>query len=520
MALPFGFTPLEAQTYLILTICWVSIVVVNQLEQPYARSLVQCDVPVNTTEGAEFSGSQYCGHRLHVIGVGAEISGWGQSLENVGRVAITLFVSGFADYGRKRAALVGQFLITMSTVLFAMAQFLPTSLGIPTYIIAQGLQGMSGIGILDQIITGDVALQLNDTVAVYGRKQLFSTMMFFIMIPLIVYVQYAEITDFTFVWGAIVVLNTTAFVLLYLFFPETLHKKEDKKDFENFSIIGVAKEELRHFRSLFVQHPYIGPKICEELFNKMADCASIGLPFLMAHFAFSQFDALIFTWVPMIVGGFLLGGLVPALCAKHGHAKVWDGCFWYWRTTTVLIAFMNPLRFLGLIPMPILGAFIHLPLAGWPAVAQGVEIRLIQQENNAKYQAMLQLIGFMCGSVTSALYPHIFYAEATTYAYKVIPYALSASFILCTIPIYMYYCGPQQLAMCAQIDKEAKEKWEEEKKANQSAAEAEKDEEIRKLKEELSSAKTELSNMKEEKDPEKEAEKEPEVKTEEQKKAD
>ncbi|CAE7235018.1 unnamed protein product [Symbiodinium sp. CCMP2592] len=123
MALPFGFTPLEAQTYLILTICWVSIVVVNQLEQPYARSLVQCDVPVNTTEGAEFSGSQYCGHRLHVIGAGAEISGWGQSLENVGRVAITLFVSGFADYGRKRAALVGQFLITMSTVLlFACRQ--------------------------------------------------------------------------------------------------------------------------------------------------------------------------------------------------------------------------------------------------------------------------------------------------------------------------------------------------------------------------------------------------------------
>lgn len=28
------------------------IVVVNMLEQPYARSLVVCDVPVNTTEGA------------------------------------------------------------------------------------------------------------------------------------------------------------------------------------------------------------------------------------------------------------------------------------------------------------------------------------------------------------------------------------------------------------------------------------------------------------------------------------
>lgn len=59
-------------------------------------------------------------------------------------------MSGFADYGRKRAALLGQFLITLSTVLFAVAMFLPTGLAIPTYIVAQGLQGMSGIGILDQ----------------------------------------------------------------------------------------------------------------------------------------------------------------------------------------------------------------------------------------------------------------------------------------------------------------------------------------------------------------------------------
>lgn len=35
--------------------------------------------------GADFSGSTFCGNRLHVIDVGTEISGKGQSLENAAR---------------------------------------------------------------------------------------------------------------------------------------------------------------------------------------------------------------------------------------------------------------------------------------------------------------------------------------------------------------------------------------------------------------------------------------------------
>ena len=116
MALIFGLTALEVKTQLILSVCIISTMVADMMDQPYARSLVQCDVPVNTTEGAEFSGSKLCGNRLHVIGVGAEVSGWGQSFGNAGRLFITLFLSGLADYGRRRAALLGQFLATLSAV--------------------------------------------------------------------------------------------------------------------------------------------------------------------------------------------------------------------------------------------------------------------------------------------------------------------------------------------------------------------------------------------------------------------
>ncbi|CAK9081316.1 Uncharacterized protein SCF082_LOCUS38717 [Durusdinium trenchii] len=446
----------EVRTYLILTLCWVSIVVVNLLEQPYARSLIHCDVPVNTTEGAEFSGSMYCGNRLHVINVGAHVSGKGQSLENVGRILITLFVSGFADYGRKRAALLGQFLITLSTALFAIAMFLPSGLAIPTYIVAQGLQGMSGIGILDQIVTGDVALILNDSVAVYSRKGIVSAMIMALLIPIIVYVQYAEITDFTWVWSGIVGLNSVAMALIYLFFPETLNKKQndDKKEKENLSIIGVAKDEVKTFKKIITTHPYVGYRLGEEFLVKMADASAIGMPFLMAQFHFSQFDALVYNFVPGLVGGVLLGGLVAKWCGQYGTRRVWRNSFFYHRSTSIANAFLMPVAIFG-IPYPLVAGLVHLPLAGFPALIQAVEIRLVGQETNAKFQAMSQLMSFFSGAITSWLYSQIFYGEARSYFRVVAPYALSAFFMLLNIVPFLLKTGPMQMNECDRLDQEA-----------------------------------------------------------------
>lgn len=477
MALPLGFTPLEVRTYLILTLCWVSIVVVNLLEQPYARSLIHCETPVSTEEGSAFSGSKYCGNRLYVTDMGTHVSGKGQSLENVGRILITLFVSGFADYGRKRAALLRQFLITLSTALFAVAMFLPQGLAIPTYILAQGLQGMSGIGILDQIVTGDVALILNDGVGVYSRKGIVSAFLMVILVPIIVYVQYAEITDFTWVWTGIVSLNTFAMVLVFFFFPETLHKKSEKEEEDlkkkPTSIAGVALDEMKTFRTIVKTHPYVGYRLAEDFLVKLADCSAIGMPFMMAQFQFSQFHALVFQFIPQLVGGVLLGGLVASLCRAHGTRKVWQNCFFFHRSTSIMNAFLMPVTIFG-IPYPLLGGLMHLPLSGFPALLQAVEIRLVGQETNAKYQAMAQLMGFISGAITSWLYSAIFFGEATSYARIVAPYAVSAMFMATNILPFWLTTGPMQLAECDKLDQEAlaeMKKKEEEEKAQAEAAE-------------------------------------------------
>ena len=278
---------------------------------------------------------------------------------------------------------MGQFMVTLATVLFAFAQFLPTSLAFPSYVVAKGLQGMSGIGIIQEIVTGDVALRLNDTVAVYGRRQVLINCLFVVLTPLNLYMQWVEIADFTYAWAAMVVVNLAALALSWRFFPETLQRK---KDVQQFSVMAMVKEEVQNFRALVRTHDYISIRIVEELFSKMAAPDAIVLPFLMANFQFSQFDALVVTALPGILGGISLSWLVPTMCAKLGHKKVMRFCLLYYRLSGCILSFLLPFRFLG-IPVPLIGMAMHLPLSGLPAVAQGIEIRVIRQENNAKFQA-------------------------------------------------------------------------------------------------------------------------------------
>jgi len=444
----FAFTRIELKTYLILSVCWVSIVVVNMLEQPYARSLVVCEDPVNTTAGAAFSGSKLCGNRLHVIDVGAKISGKGQSLENIGRIVITFFVSGFADRGRRRAAIVGQLLITVSTALFFLAGFLATWAAIPLYVVAQGLQGMSGIGILDQIITGDVALQLDDTVGVYKRKNTFMAMLMFCAGPLICYIQYAEFTDFTWVWLAIVGMNTLALLLIVLFFPETL-PSSGKPAKEGTSLLGLCQEELKTFWSLISSNFLIKCRLTEESLFRLATTQSIAISFMMASFGLSQINALLLMTVPfMALTPFFLP-LYPYLFEQRPRFY-WQLGYWVGRTLSLVGVVAMPLRLLG-VPFPFIYVLLNLPFSGFLSVVQAVEIRLVGAENNGKYQALMQLAGFLCEVFTSYFYTRVFDATATTYLGKNFPFLVSGIPIILAVPVYVFGHSRLQLAECDKI---------------------------------------------------------------------
>lgn len=230
---------------------------------------------------------------------------------------------------------------------------------------------------------------------------------------------------------------------------------------------------MKTFRTIVKTHPYVGYRLAEDFLVKLADCSAIGMPFMMAQFQFSQFHALVFQFIPQLVGGVLLGGLVASLCRAHGTRKVWQNCFFFHRSTSIMNAFLMPVTIFG-IPYPLLGGLMHLPLSGFPALLQAVEIRLVGQETNAKYQAMAQLMGFISGAITSWLYSAIFFGEATSYARIVAPYAVSAMFMATNILPFWLTTGPMQLAECDKLDQEAlaeMKKKEEEEKAQAEAAE-------------------------------------------------
>mmetsp|Transcript_71514 Transcript_71514/g.165365 ORF Transcript_71514/g.165365 Transcript_71514/m.165365 type:complete len:478 (+) Transcript_71514:88-1521(+) len=464
-----GFTTLELRTYLVLSLCWLSIVQVNLLEQPYARSLVTCDTPVNTTEGAPFSGSRFCGDRLHVINVGAEISGVGQSLENVGRILICLFVSGWADRGRRRAAILGQSLILLSTVLFFLAGF-ASSLALPLYAVAQGLQGMSGIGILDQIVTGDVALRNGDSVGVYRRKGMFVMCMGIVFAPLVGYVQFAEFSDFTWIWLAVNLLNLTALGLLAAVFPETLQAEPA----EEVGLMRTVVKELRTFRDLVKSNLFVRYRLADNVAAGMCDATSIIFPFLMAHFGFSQFQALVVCAGPALLLGPVFFQLVPYLHKRMGYRQASLLCFWVNKLVTLW--FLAGLPGLGNHPMlmkfwsvpgPIAMALSLLPLNGWPTILAAIEIRLVGQANNAKYQAINQLTGFACGFASSFVYSRLFDAEATTTAGKVLPYYFSCAWLL--VQLLLFCCGSLE-PMLLECDKITSEEAEELVKAEAAPA--------------------------------------------------
>mmetsp|Transcript_96778 Transcript_96778/g.289049 ORF Transcript_96778/g.289049 Transcript_96778/m.289049 type:complete len:471 (-) Transcript_96778:28-1440(-) len=466
-----GFTSTELRTYLIMGLCWIEIVQVNLMEQPYARSLVVCDVPTNTTPGALFSGSKYCGDRLHVINVGAEISGMGQSLENVGRITITLFVSAYADNGRRPAAILGQFMLFASTLLFAIAGFF-TSLAMPIFIVAQWLQGMSGIGILDQIITGDVALTSGDSVGVYNRKNMYIAVLCVVLFPMVLYVQYAEILEFTRVWILVNMLNLAALLLLLFFFPETL--PEEKRGKES-NVFKMVVKELQTFRDLVTTNTLVRWRLVEIFLIGLSDPAAIAMPFFMANFALPQFYALLYSMGPGLALAPFFIPLAPYLHKRFGYRNGWQICYWGQRVFTTpfvigLPGVLHPmLKSYWGIPGPVVSGLLAMPFCGFFSIVSAVELRIVGQENNAKYQAMVQLVGFFTGALSSAAYSWLFDAEATTPIMKVLPYYFAAFGGLLQIPVWYFKLRPIQLAECdkltEEMEKEA-EKTEEEKKTD------------------------------------------------------
>jgi len=457
----FGFTRIEAQTYLILSVAGGLQLFINQIEQPYARSLVVCDVPINITAGAEPSGSSTCGDRLRVIGEGALLSGGGESLESVGRFLITLFVSGFADArGRKAAAVVGWALITASVAAFFLASFVRPWARV-LFIVAQGLQGMSGIGLILDIVTRDIAASMaGDTTGFFARKNMFGMLMGMVFFCMVLYIQHSQITEFRSVWGIILLATIVVMLLLVFVFPET-QADENRKKIGSSSVLGMVQDEVSTYVRIIKNNRFIKLSIVEAMFGIAAGgFAGILTPWIMAVFGFSQFQIMMML-LPQVILSLFCQPIIPFACSKYGHRSVFRFAYWADRAIDVMCLPLLTSSFGGF-PFPVLFAYLKTPFVGAGSVMESISSKLVSPQESAKYSAIVQLNMFFVGSMSSLMFSRIFNSEATTLVGKISPFILSSSLKLCGVLVYLYGWGQLTLEACdaisADVAKEAEEK--------------------------------------------------------------
>jgi len=402
------------------------LVLVNVVEQPFARSLIVCTEPAETAVGAPFSGSARCGDRLRVIGEGATLSGKGQSLEQLSRFFAMLVMSSVADiFGRKVAILIGLFSVFISTILFVLASVNPTY-AYSLFILAQGIQGAHGLEILGLVICGDFARETGDTTTWYAKREQYSLVTSFLFWCLGMYIQSLDLTDYTLVW-TVLSLGTLLILLdIVAFFPETMPISD--KNMLPRSVIQTIGDEVRGYHELIMGSKWVASTVFESAFVAAGEGVfPFMVPFMMAYFGYSPMGA-IFGLVPSLVVGALCVQLTTKLCHRFGHRNAWEMLFAYNLAKQYLLWPFMCTRAFGLVPIPIVFAYLSCLSSGMNALRNSVILKIVGIENNVKFTALVGIVKQLVGSASTYLYAEIFDATTTNYMSKLNIISLSNLF--------------------------------------------------------------------------------------------
>jgi len=269
---------------------------------------------------------------------------------------------------------------------------------------------------------------------------------------MIIYIQYAEFTDFTYVWLTVVLFNIVALLLLIGVFPETLSNKVQRP--KQLSLYADIKSEMKSFYTLFTANRFVKYRLLESFMHKMWDWGpTIALPMLMAFFGYSQVKALFIAYLPGFIVSILTMNLAPELHKKYGYRHAFGWFYFLYMANRVGLNILGATSYAGL-PLMLFFTASAGVFTGWGGVVQTLEMRLVGEENIAKYKAMTQLMTFASGTLTSYIYSAAFDAQAQTYLDKSIPMLISAVFCIASAPLYYFGTAPIQREECDRMTKE------------------------------------------------------------------
>eukprot|EP00928_Gymnodinium_smaydae_P048973 TRINITY_DN32816_c0_g1_i1.p1 TRINITY_DN32816_c0_g1~~TRINITY_DN32816_c0_g1_i1.p1 ORF type:complete len:505 (-),score=85.15 TRINITY_DN32816_c0_g1_i1:206-1645(-) len=435
------------------------LMLVNNLESSFARTLVRCDTSAESAsaQSGPWSGSLACGDRNKVINGGTVLSSWANSLENAAKMLIMVSAAILSDiYGRKPVMLTGLFCTTLSTVLFMVAASVGGDVAHALFIAGQGLQGLYPDTLLCGLIVADLASRKDvDSVSMFEAGSQISNLSSLVFMLVGFVFQFVDPANYLPIWILAFLVNAGTLFLAIRDCPETRQLKDDSK---RGGLLTSVCGELKTYADMLSSVDGMIPMLASFTFASMADYAVISIPMLMAYHGMSLPFCMLFFFPLFIVQGVCMP-FVGSLRKKYGYKNAFLRCVFI-KFSTVLFTPLVPVYWW---PLYFLVYTSFGLMSGYPGFLSAIEAH-VWGDRASKWTMITSLSGFTIKVVMGPIYSSLFDAGATTYLEKARPCLLSVVFTI--TQFFLLFGGSTKLMA---IYNEHLELMESEAKAKESA---------------------------------------------------
>eukprot|EP00930_Biecheleria_cincta_P032237 TRINITY_DN22372_c1_g1_i1.p1 TRINITY_DN22372_c1_g1~~TRINITY_DN22372_c1_g1_i1.p1 ORF type:complete len:501 (-),score=90.13 TRINITY_DN22372_c1_g1_i1:82-1533(-) len=394
-----------------LCIMCVAGLLVNQLEAPFARTLISCDTPIG--EPLNNTGSilsTKCSDRILVIGAGARLSARAQSFEHFCKIFMALLVANIANIcGRKPLILLAVGSVWLSVFLFILAS---TFDGVAPwlFIVAQGIQGLATGDMLVNIVFADLAMKMGSRgPELYVKKDQVLGLVMLLTFLSSQLIASLELLDYRLLWTLVFCLLSCGLYICARYFPESMTKKEEAST--QLSLSQQLVDELVLYKTMFVEKPMVCWSLMDGFLSGIAQdsAAPMWAPFMMAYFGYTQ-QQLVLRMFPVTILTEASKGLANSHCRKVGYTRG----FWH----TMIGLKCAGFTFMPLCVvcwwMPWLTKVIYMPLIGFNPIWFSVRARVVGEKMMPKLESLLFLVWCGAQAIGSQVHVMIFDEHAST----------------------------------------------------------------------------------------------------------
>jgi len=396
--------------------------VVNKLEQTFARSLIQCEMPIDPN--ATFTGSAWCGDRLLVIDQGQTLSSRGQGMECFFKVVAMVFLAILADVvGRKPVLVIGIACTGISALCFLSATASPTWLAYSLFALGQGLQGAYPAELLAGIVVNDLSSEEGTDLVVVNQVQgTLALFNIFVTECLGAWLNSSTSADFATTWALVALSNATLAMCAWKFARET--KPKFDVDRTSKGILAGVKDEFHEYGALLLTNKMLRLNLTLFAFvSAFFVGMSVDFSFYISYHKVPISSAVLHLFWKFPVGVACFG-IADKLCRKFGMKQ---GFVILTLTSISFDVLLMPF-FLASPYVFLTHQYATLICAGLPVISNAVDARWFDQRLTSKFLSMKSLTEYFVGMMVNPVYGAVFDAHATGYFRRMAPYALMFTF--------------------------------------------------------------------------------------------